>query len=165
MSENLIFALVIGLTVYMFMRRLRSLKQQKKLQKNKNVVANTGQEPGSMPRIGKSGTITRQQIQSLKDNNFEPSRIWSSEEAQLILDTVTYLRSAIYMVTQEKNAPIEVQNTILKFILTNEDLRDYVYRWGLNRTRDERSQKHLILERNECFERVEAAIKEHWADT
>ena len=31
MSESLIFALVIALTVYMFMRRLRMIKQQKKL--------------------------------------------------------------------------------------------------------------------------------------
>lgn len=164
MTENLIFALVIGLTVYMFMRRLRAIKHQKKTKNNKNIVAKTGEEPGSMPRIGKAGTITRQQIKALKDNNFEPSRIWSVEEAQLILDTVTYLRSAIYMVTQEKNAPIEVQNTILKFILTNGELRDYVYEWGLNRTQDERSQNHPPLEQNEFFERVEAAIKEHWAD-
>ena len=39
-------------------------------------------------------------------------------KSQLILDTVTYLRAVIYEATGEANAPIEVQNEILKFILT-----------------------------------------------
>ena len=70
-----------------------------------------------MPRLGTPGTITRDQIK-LKDNDFTPERQWSKEEAQLILDTVTYLRAVIYMVSEEASPPIEVQNEILKFILT-----------------------------------------------
>ena len=75
---------------------------------------------------------------------------WSKEEAQLILDTVTYLRAVIYMVTDEASPPIEVQNEILKFILTDQELREYVYEWGLNRTRDEHDPQP-VLERNEAF--------------
>ncbi|MEC7942518.1 MAG: hypothetical protein VX178_00505, partial [Pseudomonadota bacterium] len=109
MSESLIFALVIGLTVYLFMRRLRLMKQQKKMQaEHGNGGGKKREDPGSMPRLGTPGTITREQIKLLKDNDFVPERQWSREEAQLILDTVTYLRAVIYEATGEANAPIEV---------------------------------------------------------
>ena len=107
MSESLIFALVIGLTVYLFMRRLRLMKQQKKMQaEHGNGGGKISEDPGSMPRLGMPGTITREQIKLLKDNDFVPERQWSREEAQLILDTVTYLRVVIYEATGEANAPI-----------------------------------------------------------
>ena len=120
------------------------------------------EDPGSMPRLGTPGTITRDQIKQLKDNDFTLERQWSKEEAQLILDTVTYLRAVIYMVTDEASPPIEVQNEILKFILTDQELREYVYEWGLNRTRDEHADPQPVLERNEAFSKVEAAVLERW---
>ena len=163
MDESLIFALVIALTVYLFMRRLRLKKQQMKMLAEKE--ANGGQpsgDPGSMPRLGTPGTITREQMRLLKDNDFAPERQWSKEEAQLILDTVTYLRAVIYTTTGEASPPIEVQNEILKFILTNDDLREYVYEWGLNRTRDEQAAPQPVLERDDAYVRVEAAVLERW---
>ena len=163
MSESLIFALVIALTVYLFMRRLRLMKQQKKLQaEEEERGGQPPEDPGSMPRLGTPGTITRDQIRQLKDNDFTPERQWSKEEAQLILDTVTYLRAVIYEATGEANAPIDVQNEILKFILTDDDLREYVYEWGLNRTRDEQAAPQPVLERDEAYAKVEAAILERW---
>ena len=166
MSESLIFALVIALTVYMFMRRLRMIKQQKKLKAEEEARGGVPPEdPGSMPRLGTPGTITRDQIKQLKDNDFTPERQWSKEEAQLILDTVTYLRAVIYMVTDEASPPIEVQNEILKFILTDQELREYVYEWGLNRTRDEHAAPQPVLERNEAFSKVEAAVLERWVSS
>jgi len=162
MSESLIFALVIGLTVYMFMRRLRAIKRDKQIRAEKIEQGEVPADPGSMPRIGSPGTITRDQINSLKEYDFEPSRIWSKEEAQLILDTVNYLRSVIYNSTQEKDPPIDVQNNILKFILTDEGLRDYVCQWGMNRTRDDETKTTTELPRDEYYQRVEAAVMEQW---
>lgn len=163
MSESLIFALVIALTVYLFMRRMRMMKQQKKMQAEEEARGGEPPEdPGSMPRLGTPGTITRDQIRQLKDNDFTPERQWSKEEAQLILDTVTYLRAVIYEATGEANAPIDVQNEILKFILTDEALREYVYEWGLNRTRDDQAAPQPVLERDEHYAKIEAAILERW---
>ena len=162
MSESLIFALVLGLTVYMFMRRLRSIKRDKQIRAEKIEQPETQADPGSMPRIGSPGTITRDQIKLLKEYDFEPSRIWSKEEAQLILDTVNYLRSVIYNSTQEKDPPIDVQNNILKFILTDEGLRDYVYQWGMNLTRYDETKTTTELPRDEYYKRIEVAVMEQW---
>ena len=165
MSESLIFALVIGLTVYLFMRRLRAIKRDRQIRAENTGEGTSQADPGSMPRIGSPGTITRDQIKLLKEYDFEPSRIWSKEEAQLILDTVTYLRSVIYNSTQEKDPPIDVQNNILKFILTDDALRDYVYQWGMNRTRDDEAKTTTELPRDEYYIRVEAAVMEQWEDS
>ena len=163
MSESLIFALVIALTVYMFVRRLRMIKQQKKLKAEEEARGGEpAEDPGSMPRLGTPGTITRDQMKQLKDNDFTPERQWSKEEAQIILATVTYLRAVIYMVTGEASPPIDVQNEILKFILTDDELREYVYEWGLNRTRDEHGAPQPVLERNEAFAKVAGAVLERW---
>lgn len=160
--ESLIFALVIGLTVYLFVRRMRMLKEQKRRQPE---AAGNGDEPAeaaTMPRLGTPGTVTRDQLAQLKANDFEPSRLWSREEAKLILDCVTYLRAAIYMVTGETDPPIEVQNNLLRHILTHDELRDYIYEWGLNRTRDDETAPQPVLERDETFAKIESAILEQW---
>lgn len=160
--ESLIFAAVIGLTVYLFMRRLRMMKDQKRRQAEELERGGPPEEPSSMPRLGNPGSVTRDQINWLKDNHFEPSRLWSKEEAQLIIDTVIYLRAVIYAVTKETDPPIEVQNHLLKFILTDDALREYVYEWGLNRTRDEDAAPQPVLEENEHFARVEAEVQGQW---
>ena len=159
--ENLIFAAVIGLTVYLFMRRLKIMKAQKRRQAEE---AENGppEDPGSMPRLGNPGTITREQIKLLKENDFEPSRLWSKEEAKLILDTVTYQRAVIYMTTGETDPPIEVQNKLIKLILGTDEIREYVYEWGLNRTREEDSAPQPVLEKNEHFAAVEAEVLNLW---
>lgn len=160
--ENLIFAAVIALTVYLFMRRLKIMKEQKRRQAEEAANGGPPEDPGSMPRLGSPGTITREQIKLLKENDFEPSRLWSKEEAQLILDTVTYQRAVIYMTTGETDPPIEVQNKLIKLILGTDEIREYVYEWGLNRTREEDSAPQPVLEKNEHFATVEAEVLNLW---
>ena len=160
--ESLIFAAVIGLTIYLFMRRIKVMKEQKRRLAEQAASGEPPEDPGSMPRLGSPGTITRAQIKLLKENDFEPSRLWSMEEAKLILDAVTYQRAVIYMTTGEADPPVDVQNQLMKLILGTDDLREYIYEWGLNRTRDEDSSPQPVLERNGYFEQVEAAVLEHW---
>ena len=160
--ESLIFAAVIGLTIYLFMRRIKVMKEQKRRLAEQAASGEAPEDPGSMPRLGSPGTITRAQIKLLKENDFEPSRLWSTEEAKLILDAVTYQRAVIYMTTGETDPPIEVQNQLMKLILGTDDIREYVYEWGLNRTRDEDASPQPVLERNTYFERVEAEVLKLW---
>ncbi len=89
----------------------------------------------AMPRTGKPGTVTFNQMQALRHNNFNPDRQWSFEEAALILDTLTYLRSVCSDIADDDDGPppLAVQNELLRFILTEQDLRDYVRAWGERR--------------------------------
>ncbi len=160
--ESLIFAAVIGLTIYLFMRRVKIMKAQKRRLVEQAASGEPPEDPGSMPRLGNPGTITREQTKLLKQNDFEPSRLWSTEEAKLILDAVTYQRAVIYMTTGEADPPIDVQNQLMKLILGNDDLREYVYEWGLNRSRDEDASPQPVLERNGYFEQVEAEVLALW---
>ena len=163
MGENLIFAAVIGLTVFLFMRRLRLMREQRRRQQQQ-AMNDDSVDPGSMPRLGSPGTITREQMRELRKNHFEPSRLWSREEAQLILDAVAYLRTVIYIATREIDPPVDIQNHLLKLILSDDDAREYVREWGLNRTHADEEAEHPELERNEVFRKVEAAVGELWED-
>lgn len=160
--ENLIFAVVVGLTVYLFVRRMRMLKEQKRRQAKESADGGPPAEPSTMPRLGTPGTITRDQMKQLRENDFEPSRLWSREEAQLIIDSVTYLRAAVYMVTGETDAPLDVQNKLLKIILTDDELREYMFDWGLNLPRDAEAPGLPALERDDAFGKVERAILDLW---
>ena len=113
--------------------------------------------PGTMPRIGMQGSITRDQRRRLKAFHFEPSRLWSKEEADLILDSVVYLRAAILQVTGDAEPPEQIQNRILAFILSDDKLREYIISWGQNR-RNKGSTAPGSLARNEHFERIAAFI-------
>lgn len=89
-----------------------------------------------MPRVGKPGSLTYKQIQALQQNNFEPDKNWSREEAALILDAVKYLRTVCRDIAEddeEPDPPLDVQNELLRFILTEQDLREYVRKWGEER--------------------------------
>lgn len=111
-----------------------------------------------MPRIGIQGSVTKEQLRRLKELHFEPSRHWSKEEADLILDSVLYLRAAVFQVTGDRDAPEDFQNEVLAFILTDESLRDYIISWGRNRRSKRYSDEPGELVRNEHFERVAAFI-------
>ena len=158
MEENLIFAAVIGVTVYLFVRRIRLLKEQRR---GGPVEL---EDAASMPRLGNPGTITREQMRLLKENHFQPSRLWSREEAQLVLDAVIYLRAVIHETTGDEDPPMEIQNELLKLILTDEHLRDYVLEWGLNRTHDDMEADWPTLNRDAAFAAVEKAVMELWED-
>ena len=163
--ENILLAVVIGVTVWLFMRNARNMRARRRGLIQSPAESDTGVQPKSMPRIGVAGTITREQMALLKENDFEPHRQWSTEEAQLILDAVMYLRAAIRMVTGESGAPIEVQNNILGFILVDEELRDNVLDWGLNRTHEEDEiGQDVELPHDDTFERIAGHIRELWED-
>ena len=163
--ENILLAVVIGVTVWLFMRNARKMRARRRGLIQSPTESDTGTQPKSMPRIGVAGTITREQIALLKRYNFEPHRQWSSEEAKLILDSVTYLRAVIRMVTGESDAPIEVQNNILGYMLVDEELRENVLEWGLNRTQEEEEVgQDVELPHDDTFERVAAYVQELWED-
>ena len=128
--ESILLAVIIGLAVWLFMKNARKMRERKDRlsQPPPDADADAGgaSQPKSMPRFGVPRTITREQIARLKENDFEPHRQWSKDEAQLILDSVTYLRAAIRMVTGESGAPTEIQNNILGLILGDEELRDRI---------------------------------------
>ena len=107
-----------------------------------------------MPRIGTPGTITNEQISALKANFFEPTKKWSFEEAALILDSVTYLCGVCKEVLGKEQPPLELQNELLAFILENQDLRDYVRRWGEDRRKAGINGKATKLKHNNQFKRV-----------
>ena len=164
--ENILLAVVIGVTVWLFMRNARNMRARRRGLIQSSAGSDTGTQPKSMPRIGVAGTITREQIALLKRNNFEPHRQWSTEEAQLILDSVTYLRAVIRMVTGESDAPIEVQNNILGYMLVDEELRENVLEWGLNRTQEEEEVgQNIELLQDDTFERGAAYVRELWEDS
>ena len=167
--ESWIFAVVIGVTVWLFFRNARVMRERRRQQMEARASGGASAEevaePKSMPRFGVPRTITREQMRELKANDFEPQREWSKDEAQLILDTVTYLRAAIRIVTGETGAPIEVQNSILSFILGEDKLRESVLDWSLNRTREEEDAgEDADLPADETFEAIAAHIRELWED-
>ena len=117
-----------------------------------------------MPRIGEPGSITFNQIQALRANSFTPDRKWSREEAALILDAVKYLRAVCGDVGDEEDGapPVEIQNELLRFILTQQDLRDHVRKWGEDRRDaglDEFSDDEPVLVQNNQYRRVEAEAR------
>ena len=163
--ENILLAVVIGVTVWLFMRNARNMRARRRGLIQSPTESDTGTQPQSMPRIGVAGTITREQIGLLKGYNFEPHRQWSSEEAKLILDSVTYLRAVIRVVTGEPDAPIEVQNNILGYILVDEELRENILEWSLNRTHEEEEAGDDVeLSHDDTFERVAVYVRELWED-
>ncbi len=163
--ESILLAAVIGLAVWLFMKNARTMRERRR--RLGQPPPDTGDAPQlkSMPRFGVPRTITREQMARLKENDFEPHRQWSKDEAQLILDSLTYLRAAIRMVTGESGAPIEIQNNILGFILGDEELRDDILDWGLNRTREEEDAgEEVEMPSDETFERIASYIRELWED-
>ena len=120
-----------------------------------------------MPRIGEPGSVTFNQIQALQRNNFEPDKNWSQEEAALILDGVKYLRCVCRDVAEadpdDGPPPLEVQNELLRFILTEQDIRDHVRKWGEERRASGLSEfddDEPELDQNRQYERVKTVAKD-----
>lgn len=119
---------------------------------------------GEMPRVGEPGSITYNQIRALQQYSFDPDKSWSREEANLILDAVKYLRAVCRDVGDEDDGPppLDIQNTMLRVILTEQDIRDHVRKWGDDRRNqgfDEFSDDEPVLARNNQYARVEGEAK------
>ena len=121
-----------------------------------------------MPRIGEPGSITFNQIQALRRKSFTPDKNWSREEAAMILDAVKYLRAVCRDVADSDDGPppLEIQNHLLRFVLTQQDIRDYVRKWGDDRRAqdlDEDADDEPTLARNNQYERLEAEARKFMA--
>jgi hypothetical protein len=159
--DSLIFALLIAVAAWIMFQRAKKTRAQR-AQAARSAAQPAAGGPRTMPRIGTPGTVTREQLQSLKENDFEPSREWSREEAQLILDAVAYLRAAIALTTGDRDAPIEVQNKVLALMLGEAELRDHMLDWSRNLTADERASVEAAIPRDAHFARVQAFVRELW---
>lgn len=113
-----------------------------------------------MPRIGTPRTVTPDQLRRLENCNFTPDKKWSREEADLILDAVIYLRAVCAEAIRQAEPPLPVQNGLLRTILTDQDLRDYVRAWGERRRAAGEADEEPVLAHNNQFERVAAAAHE-----
>lgn len=177
--ETLMLAFGFGWAIWVLMRihRKRKAAQQAKRDggqasvggQNERRNAEARRDPGSMPRLGKPGTVTFNQIKALQRNGFAPDRGWSKEEAALILDAVAYLRIVCRSIAGPTDGPppLEIQNDLLRYILTQQDLRDYVRKWGDDRRSQGRdplaeAEEDQIpaLARNNQFDRVAAKAQE-----
>jgi hypothetical protein len=119
-----------------------------------------------MPRFGEAGSITFNQIKALQQSNFDPDKAWSREEANLILDAVKYLRAICRDVGSADDGPppLEIQNALLRIILTEQDIRDHVRKWGEDRREqgfDEFSDDEPVLARNNQYARVESEARRY----
>ena len=139
--ESIMLAFGVGWAVWVLMRLHRRRKAMQQAQRDGKLTsaaspspapAAGGNQQAAMPRVGKPGSITFNQIKSLQRNGFTPDRQWSREEAALILDAVAYLRIVCRTVAESDDGPppLEVQNELLRYILTQQDLRDFVRKWG-----------------------------------
>lgn len=128
------------------------------------IVPKTDTRAREMPRLGEPGTITFNQLQALRTNSFTPDRNWSREEAALILDAVKYLRAVCRDVGDSDDGPppVDIQNELLRYILTQQDTRDFVRKWGEDRRAagfDEFSDDEPVLVQNNQYRRVEAEAR------
>jgi len=152
--SSVVIGILVAVFVWLFMRVRRARALQRHQAKNPAPAEN----PATMPRIGIPGSVTKDQLRRLRELHFGPSRHWSREEADLILDSVVYLRAAILQVTGGSDTSEDLQNKILAFILTDEQLRGYIISWGQNRRNKGNFDEPGELVRNEHFERVAAFI-------
>lgn len=151
--ESILLGLLVALLVWLVMRQRRVPPSAAR------PVEPSAHSGKTMPRIGTPGTATRAQLERLRAFHFEPSSHWSREEAQLILDTVVYLRAAIEQVTGERQPTEALQNQVLVFILSDEALRGHLLRWGEERRRKTLAQLKAPPVRDEHFERVAEFIR------
>ncbi|MBO39505.1 MAG: hypothetical protein CMM75_10070 [Rhodospirillaceae bacterium] len=134
-----------------------------------SIVNKSKDQQAAMPRIGKPGTLTLEQRKELQENNFTPDNNWSQEEAALILDGVKYLRLVCSKISSQKDGdpPLEVQNALLKFILTEQDIRDHITKWGNDRRAGELGASpkiQLELIQNQQYERVKTEAQKYFTE-
>ena len=156
--DSIILGIIVAFAVWIFMKRREeksgSLFGGLFSGSRSQVQPKPPQRKREMPRLGTPGTITGEQINELKRTLFEPSKEWSFEEAALILDSVSYLRRVCKEVLGNEHPPLELQNELLAFMLENQDLRDYVCKWGEDRRKAGIKGKATTLKHNNQFNRI-----------
>ncbi len=169
MNEQTIAVLLLGFIIWLVIRRAGQKRREREAGGAAAAAASGSTTPDprqqrEMPRVGVPGTITESQIDRLQANGFEPSTLWSFEEAALVLDATDYQRAAILRVTGDDDPPVDIQNMLIQFILSDEDLRDYVRGWGERRREEGREGEPPKLRANNQLRRVEEKIDALWED-
>lgn len=120
-----------------------------------------------MPRLGRSGTATDEQVEALMELRVTPAppcrdlHDYSTEEAQAILDAVAFARAVTSQVTggEDEEAPAEaltaLLNDLLAETLADGELRTFALRWA-------RNGGPTPLRENTTFERARAVVLRHW---
>ncbi len=120
-----------------------------------------------MPRTGRPGTATDQQVESLMEARVVPAppcrdlHDYSTEEAAAILDAVAFSRAAASQITggEDEEAPPEVLTELLNDLvattLADDELRDFALRWA-------RSGQPTPIRENTTFARAREAVLRHW---
>jgi hypothetical protein len=155
--DSLILGLFVAVAVWFALRQARARRA-----KRAPAAAPPAGAQRTMPRIGTPGTVTKDQLRQLRETSFEPSPHWSREEAQLILDAVSYLRAAIATATGDRDPPIDIQNKVLALVLGEEALRNRVLDWSRNLTQQDRNDVQAAVPRDAHFTRVQAFVRELW---
>jgi hypothetical protein len=153
--NSLLFGIFVALAVWIFIKLRRHTGGFRGMPPSPD--PSSSQPPENrreMPRIGVPGTITQEQITALKRNLFQPSGGWSFEEAALVLDAVSYLQAVCAEALGKREPPLKVQNELLAYILQDQDLRDYVRKWGKDRREAGIDDKPPQLKHNDHYERV-----------
>lgn len=170
---TLLLAFAIGWGIWMLMKIHRSRGGGRNALTGPSAKSNAGKRrdkaetPRAMPRLGEPGSMTDNQARALRRSHFQPDKRWSFEEAGLILDAVIYLSAVCRDVAGPDDGPppLEVQNELLRFILTDQDLRDYVRKWGEERRQeglqDDDDPEDLV--RNNQYERIARVARNHIA--
>jgi hypothetical protein len=147
--NSIIIAIMVGLIVWLSIRGVRRMKV-------KQTYLRSEAEKKAIPRVGTPGTITKEQAERLRENLFEPMKDWSCEEAELFLDTTIYLRAVFSEAAGLNDPPVEIQNALFGFILRDENLRDYMLRWGEERRNRGVDDEAAELPHDAEFERIAA---------
>lgn len=165
-AETLVLAFAFGWGVWI-LYRIHQRRQSRKDPASAIAPRQPEPQPRAMPRVGEPATITFNQIQELRRNNFTPDRNWSREEAALILDAVKYLRTVCRDIAGDEDGPppIDIQNELLRFILTEQDIREYVRKWGIDRrdagAPDYDDDDEPDLPRNNQYDRVATRARKY----
>jgi hypothetical protein len=148
--DSIALGIIVFLSAWFIMKRIR--KKPKEAPRPADERAMHGRR---MPRVGTPGTVTKEQMQRLQAQGFEPSKHWSIEEADLVLDAVTYLRGVWNKAVSKQSAPVEIQNHLLAYILSDPEMREYIRRWG-DGIKEKGENAKPSIPRTKIFARVAA---------
>jgi hypothetical protein len=120
-----------------------------------------------MPRIGRPGTATDEQVEALMELRVVPAppcrdlHDYSAEEAQAILDAIAFARAVTAQVTggEDEEAPPEALTALLNELvaetLADAELRAFALRWA-------KSGAPTPIRENTTFEKARAVVLRHW---
>jgi hypothetical protein len=120
-----------------------------------------------MPRTGRPGTATDEQVEALMALRVVPAppcrdlHDYSREEAAAILDAIEFACEVAAQVTggEDEEAPPEALTALLNELvaetLSDEELRSFALRWA-------RSGRPTPIRENTTFEKARAVVLRHW---